>query len=70
MSEWISVKERLPEISIHAPREGCDYNPQSDSGYPAISIHAPREGCDSFAVKVGDRVNSISIHAPREGCDD
>lgn len=22
--QWISVKERLPEISIHAPREGCD----------------------------------------------
>ena len=34
-------------ISIHAPREGCDWAPDT---YPAgwkISIHAPREGCDS-----------------------
>ena len=35
------------QVSIHAPREGCD---RSDSFISAsslnVSIHAPREGCD------------------------
>ena len=57
-------------ISIHAPREGCDYKRE---GVPCfdyeISIHAPREGCDDpdFVYTIGETV--ISIHAPREGCD-
>ena len=33
-------------ISIHAPREGCDFAPRNDGGMWVISIHAPREGCD------------------------
>ena len=34
-------------ISIHAPREGCDYiNTTTINGLLLISIHAPREGCD------------------------
>ena len=41
-------------ISIHAPREGCDYKRE---GVPCfdyeISIHAPREGCDS-------KINGVS----------
>ena len=34
-------------VSIHAPREGCDFRDQSllhSRRY--VSIHAPREGCD------------------------
>ena len=36
-----------PEISIHAPREGCDHDAAMWAcKRPGISIHAPREGCD------------------------
>ena len=34
------------DISIHAPREGCDRLRPPARGGLAISIHAPREGCD------------------------
>ena len=58
------------EISIHAPRVGCDHahilipNRRFD-----ISIHAPRVGCD-FAIcyRLAFPLR-ISIHAPRVGCD-
>ena len=33
-------------ISIHAPREGCDWDDKATKDKPIISIHAPREGCD------------------------
>ena len=33
-------------ISIHAPREGCDYRQPAPTTEGVISIHAPREGCD------------------------
>ena len=34
-------------ISIHAPREGCDYQDGGTCRHTrVISIHAPREGCD------------------------
>ena len=39
--------EGMPlEISIHAPREGSDYNRILERCAPVISIHAPREGSD------------------------
>ena len=40
-------QQRTSDISIHAPRVGCDLPTQSLSiwTYP-ISIHAPRVGCD------------------------
>ena len=34
-------------ISIHAPREGCDYILFLWCSLYRISIHAPREGCDA-----------------------
>ena len=37
---------QVREISIHAPREGCDRQVASGYRMVAISIHAPREGCD------------------------
>ena len=55
-------------ISIHAPREGCDYGGRDWYQSLSISIHAPREGCDVPAQVLADVV-LISIHAPREGCD-
>ena len=57
------------DISIHAPREGCDrFTPQGHPG-GVISIHAPREGCDARQGGRQDGRRDISIHAPREGCD-
>ena len=59
----------VSEISIHAPREGCDgvliVHVHVSAG---ISIHAPREGCDAHRTQTA-RFEIISIHAPREGCD-
>ena len=36
-------------ISIHAPREGSDYNIMTSQREKFISIHAPREGSDELA---------------------
>ena len=39
------------EISIHAPREGCDGQLRHIlPDAPDISIHAPREGCDIWML--------------------
>ena len=61
---------RYAQISIHAPREGCDVSPFTRTTVGAgISIHAPREGCDPISSTVMVGASFISIHAPREGCD-
>ena len=41
------------DISIHAPREGCDWSWAGMSTPLSISIHAPREGCDALSDKLG-----------------
>ena len=59
------------DISIHAPREGCD------SGWIAalvaqmgISIHAPREGCDPIrALIFSSRSRFQSTHPARGATD-
>ena len=56
------------QISIHAPREGCDTIRKNTQIRYAISIHAPREGCDDSKIAMRNMYR-ISIHAPREGCD-
>ena len=56
-------------ISIHAPREGCDYAARATALDLLISIHAPREGCDISCRFFSIMFDGISIHAPREGCD-
>ena len=64
-----AVHRPRENISIHAPREGCDTMQNDINHYqPCISIHAPREGCDVRAA-LPVAVLYISIHAPREGCD-
>ena len=40
------------QISIHAPREGGDYNHDTGKWEIVISIHAPREGGDAYRVPV------------------
>ena len=44
--------ERLPGISIHAPRVGSDFCRGSADGTVIISIHAPRVGSDTKAVNL------------------
>ena len=35
------------DVSIHAPREGCDFSGDAFRRRYDVSIHAPREGCDA-----------------------
>ena len=44
------MQRKAAEISIHAPREGCDVQPYLRPYCIPISIHAPREGCDLPSV--------------------
>ncbi len=57
-------------ISIHAPREGCDYNPVYWL-YPLLSFQSthPARGATCRISVFLLRGFTISIHAPREGCD-
>ena len=57
---------RYREISIHAPREGCDRRTYGLSCRNAISIHAPREGCDACNTRLhDDDVKFQSTHPVR-----
>ena len=56
------------QISIHAPRVGCDVKSFHGIIRSIISIHAPRVGCDGI-FDTQTRWSPISIHAPRVGCD-
>ena len=56
------------EVSIHAPREGCDLFKPSPSPDKEFQFTHPGRGATSSAVS--DLILlSVSIHAPREGCD-
>ena len=57
------------DISIHAPREGCDVKIMANNGLSIIfqSTHPVRGATDPEAEK--PEKQEISIHAPREGCD-
>ena len=59
---------REKEISIHAPRAGCDPQARQRCSSDPISIHAPRAGCDVLP-RQDSKLSQISIHAPRAGCD-
>ena len=52
-------------ISIHAPREGCDYNIGHGLKLDKISIHAPREGCDGGAGSVPVLRGNFNPRTPR-----
>ena len=68
---WPTAVHGAAEISIHAPREGCDEDTELGIvGRDYISIHAPREGCDVPDSAAPVIEHTISIHAPREGCDE
>ena len=57
------------DISIHAPREGCDANKMGTS-MQMIQFQSthPARGATRLAI-ISPPQNNISIHAPREGCD-
>ena len=61
---------RGAEISIHAPRKGCDYDnrPRSRQHHPFQSTHPARGATPVHRLALGD--GGISIHAPRKGCDE
>ena len=63
-----SIQPYLVDVSIHAPRVGCDISPEAYSARLSVSIHAPRVGCDS-ALGYQEIEGRVSIHAPRVGCD-
>ena len=48
------IVQAAKDISIHAPREGCDRYHRVVKLHDRISIHAPREGCDTL-VGMSDR---------------
>ena len=54
-------------VSIHAPREGCDFYRRQDyeASHP-VSIHAPREGCD-YTKLSDDRVKRFQFTHPGRG---
>ena len=53
------------QISIHAPREGCDDMRLRRPVRPQISIHAPREGCDSSQSLPGQAKRDFNPRTPR-----
>ena len=59
------------EVSIHAPREGCDTNGMPrQSVLLQVSIHAPREGCDlspSLSTTFASSFNSRTPGGVRHG---
>ena len=62
------TEPRSVQVSIHAPRAGCDRLSDLAVKDNRVSIHAPRAGCDN---EQDTRANHhpVSIHAPRAGCD-
>ena len=66
----VDVPQGRGDVSIHAPREGCDSKVVKKFATDIdVSIHAPREGCDFRANLRVSIYDIVSIHAPREGCD-
>ena len=56
-------------VSIHAPREGCDSEKASSrSSMMEFQFTHPGRGATGKNV-VRRGFNHVSIHAPREGCD-
>ena len=67
--DWVTMQINC-QISIHAPRVGCDQYILVLLVAGQISIHAPRVGCDKLEEELYGKPNLISIHAPRVGCDE
>ena len=59
---------QIHNVSIHAPRVGCDRSRLILTDVGGVSIHAPRVGCDLICKPIKQNYY-VSIHAPRVGCD-
>ena len=60
---------KLSIVSIHAPREGCDYTfLGAKQAYNEFQFTHPGRGA-TVGTQQGKDINYVSIHAPREGCD-
>ena len=53
------------DVSIHAPRVGCDLRGLTNYPVPEVSIHAPRVGCDDIP---GGRALDVSSFNSRTPC--
>ena len=58
-------RKMTPNISIHAPREGCDRLLWMLLLPTQISIHAPREGCDGQRVCIWGYPKDFNPRTPR-----
>ena len=54
----------IVEVSIHAPREGCDYAALQCYRACVVSIHAPREGCDYRSYSPCLRLSGFNSRTP------
>ena len=57
----------LRRVSIHAPREGCDYFTWDGFVYCNVSIHAPREGCDTALLLIVKTNTKFQFTHPGRG---
>ena len=55
------------DVSIHAPREGCDIKSASAYDVLKVSIHAPREGCDFGLNKPNTNLKKFQFTHPGRG---
>ena len=56
-------------VSIHAPREGCDYiGDILDDEVDEFQFTHPGRGATAYP-RASVSLSRVSIHAPREGCD-
>ena len=58
---------RGSQVSIHAPREGCDIGELFIIECSAVSIHAPREGCDRSIPRVDEINTTFQFTHPGRG---
>ena len=57
-----------PQVSIHAPWEGCDRAYQGNLGLPKlVSIHAPWEGCDGGKLLTCAELSVFQFTHPGKG---
>ena len=64
-----SLNELFKRVSIHAPREGCDYVFFTASDVDKFQFTHPGRGATQDKRQHYQQEQEVSIHAPREGCD-
>ena len=62
--EHVDIGREELEVSIHAPREGCDCESLHFVARVYVSIHAPREGCDILRWICPSSISSFNSRTP------